>query len=50
VVVDRGAKALDGCHGCTLRLVFSDVVMPDGMTGIELARHLARLYPRCRCC
>ncbi len=29
----------------TFDLVFSDIVMPDGMSGIDLAARLARLHP-----
>jgi two-component system NtrC family sensor kinase len=45
-VVDRGVRALETLANDTrFDLVFSDVVMPDGMSGVDLARHLNRLYP-----
>ena len=31
--------------GVTIDLVFTDVIMPDGMSGIELARELGRRRP-----
>jgi len=47
VVVDRAAKALAVlAKDAAFDLVFSDIVMPDGMSGIELAQLLARLHPR----
>jgi len=32
--------------GPPFNLVFSDIVMPGGMNGIELAEHIARTYPK----
>ena len=32
-------------HNSEVALVFSDVVMPGGMTGVELARQLRNRYP-----
>jgi len=29
-------------------LLFTDIIMPGGMTGVELAREVRRLYPRIR--
>lgn len=47
VVVDRAAKALELLRrDSDFDLVLSDVVMPDGMSGIELSRQLARSFPR----
>jgi len=31
-------------------LVFSDILMPGGMTGLELGMPFARAIRRCRCC
>jgi DNA-binding NtrC family response regulator len=46
VVVDRAAKALALlAQDSAFDLVFSDIIMPDGMSGIELAQQLNRLYP-----
>jgi two-component system NtrC family sensor kinase len=46
VAVDRAAKALALlAEDSAFDLVLSDVIMPDGMSGIELAKQLARLYP-----
>lgn len=39
------ALAVLGDHE-DIDLVFSDIVMPGGMTGIELARHVHRHYPK----
>lgn len=46
-----GAAALDVLEsdvGKTIDLVFSDVVMPDGFNGIELAREVVSRYPEIR--
>ena len=46
VVVDRAAHALDLlARDSRFDLVFSDIIMPDGMSGIDLARRLERLFP-----
>jgi two-component system NtrC family sensor kinase len=46
VAVDRAAKALELlARDPAFDLVFSDIVMPDGMSGIDLARRLAALHP-----
>ncbi|MBI3514865.1 MAG: response regulator [Proteobacteria bacterium] len=46
VAVDRATKALDLlARDLRFDLVFSDIIMPDGMSGIDLARQLARLHP-----
>ncbi|HEY9254897.1 MAG TPA: response regulator [Stenotrophomonas sp.] len=49
VTVDDGRQALalleSGEH---FDFVFSDVSMPNGVSGIELAAHSARLQPRAR--
>ncbi|WP_374370624.1 PAS domain-containing protein [Dongia sp.] len=41
----RGALAMLAAHP-EIQLIFSDIVMPGGMTGTELAREAHRLYPR----
>jgi len=47
VAVDRAAEALEVlARDGGFDLVFSDIVMPDGMSGIDLSRQIARLYPR----
>src|SRR5258708_7267615 len=47
VVVDRAARALDLLsRDSAFDLVLSDIVMPDGMSGIELSQQLARRFPR----
>jgi CheY-like chemotaxis protein len=33
-------------HGCAPDLLFTDVIMPGGMNGRELAEHLHRRHPR----
>jgi PAS domain S-box-containing protein len=44
---ENGRSALDLLErGTTVDLVVSDVIMPDGMNGIELTRELAVRYPR----
>ena len=43
-----GRQAVDAMeHGC-FEVVVSDVNMPGGMSGIELADHVGRLQPRAR--
>jgi two-component system, NtrC family, sensor kinase len=46
-VVDRARKALDRLAGagCPIDLLLSDVVMPDGMTGLDLARAVRARQP-----
>ncbi|HXW49039.1 MAG TPA: PAS domain S-box protein [Xanthobacteraceae bacterium] len=45
--VDTAAAALDLlASGKEINLVFSDVVLPGAMDGLELARMLLQLYPR----
>ncbi len=45
---DTGAGALEALEAERFDLMLSDVVMPGGMTGIELARRCARDYPDMR--
>jgi signal transduction histidine kinase/ActR/RegA family two-component response regulator len=48
-VVDRVSNAPDALaalnNGHPVHLVFSDIVMPGGMSGIDLARKMKHLYP-----
>ena len=48
----NGEEALrdDRRHGGGIDLLFTDVVMPGGMNGRELADEVAKLRPRSRCC
>ncbi len=46
--VETGAEALSALARTTFDIMLSDVVMPGGMTGIELARTAAGLYPALR--
>ena len=47
VVVDRAAKALALlAEDAAFELVLSDIIMPDGMSGIDLARQIARRHPQ----
>src|SRR5262249_38256749 len=46
VHVENAADALAKLHDNKFRLVFSDIVMPGGMNGIELAREIIRKYPK----
>jgi len=46
--VETGAEALAALGRTTFDVMLSDVVMPGGMTGIELARTAAGLYPALR--
>ncbi len=43
---ENAAGALERLRGATFDLVFSDIVMPGGMSGIELAEVIAETYPR----
>ena len=43
---ENAASALERLRGTTFDLVFSDIVMPGGMSGIELAEVIAETYPR----
>ncbi|WP_396595530.1 PAS domain S-box protein [Brevundimonas sp. R86498] len=45
---ESGAEALLALGGSPFDIMLSDVVMPGGMTGIELARKAAGLYPTLR--
>lgn len=45
---ETGARALEALEAERFDLMLSDVVMPGGMTGIELARRCARDYPDMR--
>ena len=42
----NAAGALERLRGADFDLVFSDIVMPGGMSGIELAEVIAEAYPR----
>jgi len=44
---DTGARALDlwRAHGQQIALVVTDIIMPDRMTGLELAQQLTQLRP-----
>jgi CheY-like chemotaxis protein len=46
--VDTGPRALEALQAEQFDLMLSDVVMPGGMTGIELARRCARDWPDMR--
>jgi CheY-like chemotaxis protein len=46
--VETGAQALERLARESFDIMLSDVVMPDGMTGIELARRCAQEYPDMR--
>ncbi len=46
--VDTGPRALEALEAERFDLMLSDVVMPGGMTGIELARRCARDWPEMR--
>jgi len=46
--VETGAEALSALARIPFDIMLSDVVMPGGMTGIELARQAAGLYPALR--
>ncbi len=43
---ENAANALERLRGTAFDLVFSDIVMPGGMSGIELAEVIAETYPR----
>ncbi len=43
---ENAAAALERLRGGSFDLVFSDIVMPGGMSGIELAEIIAETYPR----
>ena len=43
---ENAASALERLHSTSFDLVFSDIVMPGGMSGIELAEIIAETYPR----
>ncbi len=43
---ENAAGALERLRGTSFDLVFSDIVMPGGMSGIELAEVIAETYPR----
>ncbi len=43
---ENAAAALEQLRGTAFDLVFSDIVMPGGMSGIELAEVIAETYPR----
>ncbi|MDP3403656.1 MAG: PAS domain S-box protein [Brevundimonas sp.] len=45
---ETGAEALLALRRSSFEIMLSDVVMPGGMTGIELARQAADLYPALR--
>lgn len=45
---DTGPRALEALEAGPFDMMLSDVVMPGGMTGIELARRCARDYPGMR--
>ncbi len=42
----NAAAALEELRTASFDLVFSDIVMPGGMSGIELAEVIATMYPR----
>ncbi|MFZ2032045.1 MAG: ATP-binding protein [Vitreimonas sp.] len=45
--VANAAAALDILeHGCSYDLIFSDIVMPGAMDGVELANEIHRRYPQ----
>jgi signal transduction histidine kinase/ActR/RegA family two-component response regulator len=46
--VDRARAALDVLESHPVNLLFSDVIMPDGMDGIELAREVTARFPDVR--
>jgi len=48
ITADTGPRALEALEAERFDLMLSDVVMPGGMTGIELARRCARDYPEMR--
>ena len=43
---ENAASALERLRDAAFDLVFSDIVMPGGMSGIELAEVIAETYPR----
>ena len=45
---ESGPQALEVLSGARFDVMLSDVIMPGGMTGIELARHCADRYPAMR--
>ena len=50
ITAESGPAALDqlAAHGAGIDLLLTDVVMPEGMTGIELAAQVSRYAPRVR--
>jgi PAS domain S-box-containing protein len=48
VPVETGTQALEALAGSAFDIMLSDVVMPGGMTGIELARQAAAAWPELR--
>ncbi len=44
-LAENGQKALECLQGGRIDLVFSDIVMPGGMSGIELARAIEARHP-----
>ena len=51
VAVEDANAALDFlAAGTAVDLVFSDVVLPGKLDGLELAKSINEGYPRLRCC
>ncbi|MBL8833038.1 MAG: PAS domain S-box protein [Rhodospirillales bacterium] len=48
VVAENGPAALDALERGPVDLVFSDIVMPGGMNGVELAKSVVARWPRTR--
>ena len=45
IAAGSGRMALEALHRGGIDLVFSDVILPDAMSGVELAHEIERLWP-----
>ena len=46
VLAASGEEALEKLEGIEVDLLFTDIVMPGGMSGLELVERFSKLYPQ----